>query len=536
MLEFSNRSASRRSSRPQASAQPPMQEQPDAQIQMQGVNRVPSRKQADSRRSDSRRDRRERSAREKSARDRRPTRPSSSPTSTQDSSLGAPNTTPFRPKRKRFFLLALFSRNPVARTRRVAPRSPEKKPVVSPESRIERIERTEPLKRRSRIPASPPKPQRPASPLVHVVRLLIVGVGVGAIAGTSLSMWNPALRSSTAAVAQAAPPQIMATNALSGGQNMGHIAKNTLGSGQELPGLIAKIAPMTQGLTDLTPGVFMVDLDKGNYYSFNSDMIFAAASTIKVPLLIAFFQDVDAGKIRLDELMTMETVDIADNSGEMQYSDPGTKYSALEVATNMIVTSDNTATNMVIRQLGGIEKVNQRFKQWGLQQTVIRDRLPDLTGTNTTTPKELTTLLTAVSQGQLISMASRDRAMFIMSKTETDTLLPAAMGAGAQISHKTGDIKSMVGDTGIIDMPSGKRYVITTLMKRPDNDSRAQDLIRQIASTIYQYLDPANPSVESPSVESQTDLDVPQVEPAAIDPTVTEPEATIADPEPDSLP
>jgi beta-lactamase class A len=509
VLEFSNRPDSRRrSSRLQDSIQPPPQGQADAQ--RQSAKRVPSRKQSDSRRA----------RLEKPQKGRRPIQPDSPTDSPQGADPRAPGTMPVRPKRKRFFLLGLFSRNTLARTRPIAPRSPEKKPALPPESR------TQSLKRRSRQPASPPKPQRPTPPLVHAMRLLIVGVGVGTIAGTSLSVWNPALRSS-AAIAQAAPTQMMAANALSGGQNMGHIAKNTLGSGQELPGLIAKIAPMTQGLTDLTPGVFMVDLDKGNYYSFNGDMIFSAASTIKVPLLIAFFQDVDAGKIRLDEVMTMETTDIVDNSGEMQYSAPGTKYSALEVATNMIVISDNTATNMVIRRLGGIDKVNQRFKQWGLQQTVIRDRLPDLTGTNTTSPKELTTLLTAVSQGQLISMASRDRAMFIMSKTETDTLLPAAMGAGAQISHKTGDIKSMVGDSGIIDMPSGKRYVITTLMKRLDNDSRAQDLIRQIASTIYQYLDPTNPVGEEPAVDSAPELNVPQAEPI-----VREPEAAIANPEP----
>jgi beta-lactamase class A len=518
VLEFSNRPDSRRhSSRPQASVQLPAQP-PQGQAselpQQQSAKRVPSAKKT------SRRDRPE-----IPARGRRPTRPASPAASLQGADPRAPGTMPLRPKRKRFFLLELFSHSPLARTRPIAPRSPEKKPAS----------RTEPTKRRSRLPVSPAKPQRPTSMLVHTMRLLIVGVGVGAIAGTSLSVWNPAMRSS-AAVAQAAPPQVMAANALSGGQNIGHIAKNTLGSGQELPGLIAKIAPMTQGLTDLTPGVFMVDLDKGDYYSFNSDMVFSAASTIKVPLLIAFFQDVDAGKIRLDEVMTMETADIVDNSGEMQYAPPGTKYSALEVATNMIVISDNTATNMIIRRLGGIDKVNQRFKQWGLQQTVIRDRLPDLTGTNTTSPKELTTLLTAVSQGQLISMASRDRAMFIMSKTETDSLLPSAMGAGAQISHKTGDIKSMVGDSGIIDMPSGKRYVITTLMKRSDNDSRAQDLIRQIASTIYQYLDPTHPSAEEPAADSTTELDVPQTDAASdpTDPAVTEPEAAIANPEPSS--
>jgi beta-lactamase class A len=407
-----------------------------------------------------------------------------------------------RPRRKRFFLVELLARvgkrSPAQRSR-----IPERGASVAPTL----AEATNPS-RRNRQPAQPPRMQRPVSPLVHATRLLIVGVGVGAIAGTTLSVWSPATRSPSAAVAQAAPPQVMAANALSGGQNVGHIAKNTLGSGQEMTGLIAKIAPLVQGVTDLTPGVFMVDLDKGNYYSLNGDQVFSAASTIKVPVLIAFFQDVDAGKIRLDEVMTMETADMADNSGDMQFSEPGTKYSALEVATNMIVISDNTATNMMIRRLGGMEQLNQRFKQWGLQQTAIRNRLPDLTGTNTVTPKELTTLLTAVSQGQLISMASRDRALAIMRQTETATLLPSALGEGATISHKTGDIKSMVGDTGVIDMPSGKRYVITTLMKRPDNDSRAQDLIRQIAGTIYQYLDPANVPAEEPA-----GLDVPEAAP-----------------------
>jgi beta-lactamase class A len=412
-------------------------------------------------------------------------------------------------RRKRFFLVEWL-----AKVGRPSGRRAPAVPTSAPE----------PLKpqRRSRQPAQPTKIQRPVSPLVHATRLLIVGVGVGAIAGTTLSVWSPATRSPSTAVAQSAPPQVMAFNALSGGQNTGHIAKNTLGSGQEMPGLIAKISPMVQGLTDLKPGVFMIDLDKGNYYSLNGDTVFASASTIKMPILIAFFQEVDAGRARLDEIMTMEVSDIVDNSGEMQYSPPGTKYSALEVASNMIITSDNTATNMMIRRLGGIEKLNQRFRQWGLQQTTLKNLLPDLAGTNTVTPKELTTLLTAVSQGQLISMASRDRALGIMRLTETDSLLPSALGAGATISHKTGDIKSMVGDTGVIDMPSGKRYVITTLVQRPDNDTRAQDLIRQIAGTIYDYLDPANPQVEEPA-----GLDVPEAEAeesAPVEPPV-EPEA-----------
>ena len=61
----------------------------------------------------------------------------------------------------------------------------------------------------------------------------------------------------------------------------------------------------------------MVDLDTGNYVDVNGSTSFPAASTIKVPILLAFFQDVDAGKIRLDEMLTMQQDMVAGGSGDM---------------------------------------------------------------------------------------------------------------------------------------------------------------------------------------------------------------------------
>lgn len=411
--------------------------------------------------------------------------------------------------------------SPAPVSRKLAGRTPiEPQQLPSPSATQNRRQRQVPQ----------PKPiQRPTPNLLKAVRLLIVGVGVGAIAGTVLSIWNPATRSPAPATAQATrPPQVMAANALSGGQNNARISGSTLGAGQEIPGLITRMSSLTQGLTDLQPGVFMVELNNGNQYSLNGDTVFASASMIKVPILVAFLQEVDAGNVRLDEQMIMTQADVAEGSGDMQYAQVGSQYSILEVATYMIITSDNTATNMIIRRLGGIEKVNQRFRQWGLQQTAVRNLLPDLQGTNTTSPKELTTLITAISQGQLLSMTSRDRMLNIMSRTETDSLLPTSLGEGATISHKTGDIGSLVGDTGLIDMPNGKRYVISVMVKRPHNDERAQELIRNMATTIYQYLagdleaptsDPTAPAVESQPTDSHFQ-DVPD---AAIDPAAAPP-------------
>jgi beta-lactamase class A len=68
-------------------------------------------------------------------------------------------------------------------------------------------------------------------------------------------------------------------------------------------------------------------------------------------------------------------------------------------------------------------------------------------------------------------------------------LLPRGLGDGAFIAHKTGNIDSVSGDVGLIDMPNGKRYLVGVLVQREADDPQANELIRQISSTIYQYFD-----------------------------------------------
>ncbi|MEL7421023.1 MAG: serine hydrolase, partial [Cyanobacteria bacterium J06555_3] len=60
--------------------------------------------------------------------------------------------------------------------------------------------------------------------------------------------------------------------------------------------------------------------------------------------------------------------------------------------------------------------------------------------------------------------------------------------ATVDFDHKTGDIKSVLADVGIIDMPSGKRYIASILVKRPDNSPQAQEFIQKASRTAYQYF------------------------------------------------
>ncbi|MGB3518371.1 MAG: serine hydrolase [Elainellaceae cyanobacterium] len=330
---------------------------------------------------------------------------------------------------------------------------------------------------------------RPNPVLLYLVRLLILVVGIGAIVGTLLSVFNPTVNyaeGQNTPAAMADPADASSTSL--GATNLASTLM-PLDLNQSMMDLEQQVRDLATPYPDLTPGVFVLDFETGNYLDINGRQVIPAASIIKIPILVAFFQDVDAGTIQMTETLTLTEADVAEGSGDLQFHSVGSEYSALETASLMIVISDNTATNMLIRRMGGAEALNQRFQSWGLENTILRDWLPDLEGTNTTTPYEMVELMTRLSRGELLSLRSRDRLFDIMRRTYTDTLIPAGVNdPSATIAHKTGDIGAMVGDVGTVDTPRGNRYGVAVMMSRPHNDSRAQELIRLINGSIYEYL------------------------------------------------
>lgn len=258
--------------------------------------------------------------------------------------------------------------------------------------------------------------------------------------------------------------------------------------GQEIPVLNSQIKALMNRYRSLNPGMFFLDLQTGNYVDINGEKIFSAASTIKFPLLVALYQEIDAGRIKLNEKLVMRRGLIANEAGTMQFKPVGTKFSVLQTVTNMMVISDNTATNMIIDRLGGETKVNQRFRNWGLQNTVIRNNLPDIGGTNTTSPKDLVRLSALLSNNRLLSPKSRNQVLAIMRRNQNRSLLPAGIDKKAVIAHKTGTLRFILGDAGIIQMPNGKSYLAGILVRRPNHDDRAIYFIRQVSRAVYNYL------------------------------------------------
>ena len=319
------------------------------------------------------------------------------------------------------------------------------------------------------------------SPMWLAIYITTLAVGLSTILGTVVSVvssWQSTPQT------DATPATVSTTPNQDRLDNLFAIAS----LGREITALKTELQQLASEYPDLDPEIFLVDLDTKGFVGIKSKEIIASASTIKLPILVAFFQDVERGKIDLDERLTMTQDFIADGSGNMRYAEPGTEFTALETADKMITISDNTATNMLIERMGGMEQLNRRFSQMGLEATRLNNFLPDLTGTNVTTPEDLGNLLVKIDGGGLISLRSRDRLLHIMRNLERNTLLPEGLESGATIAHKTGDIKSVLADVGIIDMPNGKRYIASILVKRTDNAPQAKEFIQRASAVAYQYF------------------------------------------------
>ncbi|OKH18303.1 serine hydrolase [[Limnothrix rosea] IAM M-220] len=331
-------------------------------------------------------------------------------------------------------------------------------------------------------------------PILYPIRFAIVGIGIGAFIGTLLAISN-------------SRPYINVTQDTE--------QRSESFASEEPPNPLPLTTPLTAmresvqtaiaADPELDATLLFVDLDTGEYLDVAASRSVSAASTIKIPVLVAFLEAVDQGEVQLKEqLMITENVK-GGGSGNLQYKDNGTQFSALFVASEMSINSDNTATNMIIEQLGGFETLNLKFQRWGLKQTQLNELLPDLEGTNQTTARDLAFLLAKINQGNILSTRSRDRLMRIMSATSNNRLLPQSLGQGAAIAHKTGDIGFIIGDAGIVDMPNGKRYIASIFVERPYNAEKGRELLHQIGRQFYQYLEQEQTPLPAPADPNNSD-------------------------------
>ena len=192
-------------------------------------------------------------------------------------------------------------------------------------------------------------------------------------------------------------------------------------------------------------GFWVRRLDTSEEWAADADRLFPAASTIKVPILVQLFRRVEAGEVRLDDRLELTDERKAVGSGVLKELDAGLRPTIKDLATLMIVVSDNTATNLCIDAAGGLDAVNAAVRDLGLAQTRLRryvvGRAADSAdGENATTARELGTLLELIWRGRAARPESCRQMLAILAKQQLRQRLPRLYPEAIQHHGKTGSI------------------------------------------------------------------------------------------------
>ena len=353
-----------------------------------------------------------------------------------------------------------------------------------------------------------------------VLRLILMGIGLGVLTGSTLKVLAPQVRNQQISL----PEWITSQDWLSGlqpapvdsatstkpptGSRDGAAAKplGRFEPKQEIAALSEKWKQLAAQQKDLKTSAFMLILDDGRFAQLEAERPMPAASSIKTPILLASLELLDNGDLHWNEPLILTKELIGGGAGWMASKPVGSRFPTYEVATEMIRVSDNSATNLLIERVGGQAAVNARFQALGLPATEVNNWLPDLDGTNTTSARDLSRSIALVDSGETLSPRSRDLFREVMSTSVTDTLLPTgllqgiggAQGApneslarkGYRVYNKTGDIGIAYADAGLIELPDGRRAVAGFLVQGPFNDPRSTDMIRALAKAMAPHLKP----------------------------------------------
>ncbi|MGH9176279.1 MAG: serine hydrolase, partial [Vicinamibacterales bacterium] len=105
-------------------------------------------------------------------------------------------------------------------------------------------------------------------------------------------------------------------------------------------------------------GIWVKHLTSGEEAGVRADEIFNSASVIKIPVMVLAYQMADKGQSPLDQRITIKPQDIRGGSGVFRYHDAGLQPTLRDVLMQMVITSDNTATDLAIANVGGVARVN----------------------------------------------------------------------------------------------------------------------------------------------------------------------------------
>ena len=259
-------------------------------------------------------------------------------------------------------------------------------------------------------------------------------------------------------------------------------------------------------------GIWVKHLTTGATAGVRENEMFNSASVIKIPVLVLAFQMADRGELRLDERITIRKADARGGSGIFRHHDEGLQPTFRDVLLQMIITSDNTATDLAIAKVGGVARVNAWLKQAGyadgqrltqttgelfakygaLKPTDDRDAKTNADRTywlGELSPRGIGLMLAAIEKKTIASEAACND-MLRMMRAQQAGQRRLNHYLTVPVAHKTGDFPPVLAnDVGIIYARSSPIVVSFLGNAIAGNYGEAEDRIGRFAQQLVELLD-----------------------------------------------
>ena len=186
------------------------------------------------------------------------------------------------------------------------------------------------------------------------------------------------------------------------------------------------------------------NLVTGETSTWHGDIPVIAASVIKLYVMTEAFAQIEAGKLAMDQEITVHRKDCVPSCGVLTYLHDDVKLQVIDLITLMIIVSDNTATNVLIDLLGIDNILNRKLFDAEKAKLGLHNYI---------TAEEVGALLEMMYRGTLVSEAASARMISIMKDQQLNHKIPYLidpMPQAPQIAHKTGEDDNTTHDAAII--------------------------------------------------------------------------------------
>ncbi|MES3019660.1 MAG: serine hydrolase [Bacteroidota bacterium] len=246
------------------------------------------------------------------------------------------------------------------------------------------------------------------------------------------------------------------------------------------------------------------NLQTGEEILINEKINFHAASTMKTPVLIEAYKQSAAGKFKINEPLLVKnefksivdgspfSLNAGDDSDSVLYTKVGTKMPIYDLLYLMIIKSSNLATNIII-DLVGAKNVNQTMRDMGANDIQVLRGVEDNKAyqkgmNNTTTAYDQMLIFNDMARGKIVNKKSSDAMIKILLDQAFNDKIPAQLPKDVKVAHKTGWIKGINHDAGIIYLPDGRKYVLVLLSKEMTDDKAGVQSMSNVSKMVYDYV------------------------------------------------